>query len=80
MPWMLVTQVILSVLSHLYNTLDNFKANVTAFSVNDEQIRQIIREVNQQFNYVVCPHTATGYFARKELFRAMDNCSNCRSM
>lgn len=57
-------------LSHLYNTLDNFKANVTAFSVNDEQIRQIIREVNQQFNYVVCPHTATGFFARKELSSA----------
>ena len=54
-------------LSYLYNTLDLFKANVKAFSVSDEEIRSIVTEVNQQFDYVVCPHTATGYFARKKL-------------
>lgn len=54
-------------LSYLYNTLDDFKDNVTAYSVNDDEIRKIITEVNQEFDYVVCPHTATGYFARKEL-------------
>lgn len=58
-------------LSYLHNqSWELFKDNVNAFSVNDEQIRQIIQEVNQQYNYVVCPHTATGYFARKELSSA----------
>lgn len=54
-------------LSHLYNELDNFKANVQAFSVNDDQIRDIIAQVYRDFDYVVCPHTATGFFARIQL-------------
>ncbi len=54
-------------LSYLYNTPEAFRANVKAFSVSDEEIKEIITEVNQKFNYVVCPHTATGYFVRKKL-------------
>lgn len=50
-----------------HNDWQQFTHNVQAFSVNDDQIRQIIKEVKDSFNYVVCPHTATGYFARKEL-------------
>lgn len=49
------------------NDWQQFTNNVQAFSVNDDQIRAIIKEVKDNFNYVVCPHTATGYFARKEL-------------
>lgn len=54
-------------LSNLYNSWDNFKNNVHAFSVNDEEIRQIIANVNNKFNYVMCPHTATGYSAHQKL-------------
>jgi len=54
-------------LSYLYDNLDSFKANVKAFSVSDDIIREIIKEVNNSFDYVVCPHTATGYYARKKL-------------
>jgi len=54
-------------LSYLFNTWDNFKANVQAISVNDQQIREVIQAVNSQYNYVVCPHTATAYFARQQL-------------
>lgn len=55
-------------LSYLHNNnWEEFTQNVKAFSVNDEQIREIIKEVKDTFKYVVCPHTATGYFARKEL-------------
>ncbi len=54
-------------LSYLYDNLDSFKANVKAFSVSDDLIREIIKEVNNSFDYVVCPHTATGYYARKKL-------------
>jgi threonine synthase len=55
----------LSFLHH--NNWQEFTQNVQAFSVNDEQIREIIKEVYDEFNYIVCPHTATGYFARKQL-------------
>lgn len=54
-------------LNYLYNSIDSFKANVKAFSVNDEQIRATIIEAKNEFDYIVCPHTATGYFARKKL-------------
>lgn len=54
-------------LSYLFNTWQNFKTHVRAISVSDTQIRQIIQEVYQKFNYVVCPHTATAYFARNQL-------------
>lgn len=49
------------------NSWSDFTKNVHAFSVNDDEIRQIIKEVKDKFNYIVCPHTATGYFARKQL-------------
>lgn len=55
-------------LSYLHhNDWTEFTREIKAFSVNDEQIKAIIQEVNQKFTYIVCPHTATGYFARKEL-------------
>jgi threonine synthase len=54
-------------LSHLYPSWDSFKQNVKVFSANDEEIRQIIQEVQTKFAYVMCPHTATGYFARKQV-------------
>lgn len=49
------------------NNWEEFKDNVRSFSVNDDNIRKTIKEVKQNFNYIMCPHTATGYFARKEL-------------
>lgn len=49
------------------NNWEQFKGNVKSFSVNDDEIRSIIKEVKNEFNYIMCPHTATGYFARKQL-------------
>ena len=55
-------------LLHLHNNEhDIFTQNVTSYSVTDEQIRETIKEVKQKHNYIVCPHTATGYFVRKKL-------------
>lgn len=55
-------------LSFLYNNnWDEFKTNVKSVSVNDDEIRSTIKEVKNEFNYIMCPHTATGYFARKQL-------------
>lgn len=54
-------------LHYLFNNFDEFKANVTAFSTNDDDIRKTIKEVYQQYNTIICPHTATAYFARQKL-------------
>lgn len=54
-------------LRHLYPELTEFRNNVKSFSVNDNIIRDTIKEVKEQFDYIVCPHTATGYYARKQL-------------
>lgn len=54
-------------LRHLYANFADFKNNVKSYSVNDEIIRETIKEVKHEFNYIVCPHTATGYYARKQL-------------
>ena len=40
---------------------------MTAFSVNDEQIRNKIRQIHEQYNYIICPHTATAFHIRDQL-------------
>lgn len=54
-------------LTHLYDTHAEFKAHVRAFSCSDEAIRQAIISAYRQFNYILCPHSATAYFARQKL-------------
>ncbi len=54
-------------LRHLYANFDDFVNNVKSYSVNDDIIRQTIQEVKRDFDYIVCPHTATGYYTRKQL-------------
>ena len=39
------------------------KEKLSAFAYNDEQIKEAIAEVFEKHNYVICPHTATGYLA-----------------
>ncbi|TKC00400.1 threonine synthase [Pedobacter cryophilus] len=47
------------------NDLSALKEMLSSFAFNDEQIKKAIVEVYQTENYVVCPHTATGYLAVK---------------
>jgi threonine synthase len=54
-------------LIHLYQSWENFTKNIPVFSSDDTQIRQAIKQVHQQFNYIICPHTATAYIARQQL-------------
>jgi threonine synthase len=55
-------------LLHLHDSEHGkFTQNVNSISVSDEIIRQTIQEVKQKHNYIVCPHTATGYYARQRL-------------
>lgn len=49
-------------LTHLFD--DNFEALkqiLTGYFFDDEQTRQAMEAVYQQFDYVMCPHTAVGY-------------------
>lgn len=53
-------------LQYLFNTFDTFSQNVLAYSVSDEMIQQAIQEAYKKYRYILCPHTATGYIARKQ--------------
>lgn len=54
-------------LKHLFGSFDNFKQQVKAMSVNDESIRQTIIQIYKQYQYISCPHTATAFYAHKQL-------------
>lgn len=47
------------------NDLSALKERLSSCAFNDEQIKKAIVEVYETENYVVCPHTATGYLAVK---------------
>lgn len=47
------------------NDLSSLKEMLSSCAFNDEEIKKAILEVYQNYNYVLCPHTATGYLAIK---------------
>lgn len=49
------------------NDIEKLKQMLDAYAYNDEQIKQAITEVYNAKEYVLCPHTATGYLAVKDL-------------
>jgi threonine synthase len=54
-------------LKDLFRTFDLFKDNVTAYSVDDEDIRKTIKNVYEQYGTLICPHTATAYFVSQQV-------------
>jgi threonine synthase len=54
-------------LKDLFSTFDLFKDNATVISVSDENIRETIKKVCHEYEYIICPHTATAYFASQQL-------------
>ncbi|MCC2644309.1 MAG: threonine synthase, partial [Burkholderiales bacterium] len=52
-------------LHKLYPDFANFVANVSAYSVNDTQIRQTIKSTYEQYKVIICPHTATAIYVRE---------------
>lgn len=55
----------------LYTTYTDFKNNVTAFSVSDDEIRATIKEVYDEEGYIICPHTACGERVRRDHFASV---------
>lgn len=54
-------------LLHLFADFPAFKQEVTAIAANDNDIAQTIEQVYKQTGIILCPHTATAYFARQQL-------------
>jgi threonine synthase len=54
-------------LEYLFPDFNEFKQNVSAIQVDDQQIKQAIKQAFEQDGIMICPHTATAYFARQQL-------------
>ncbi|MGB4407083.1 MAG: threonine synthase [Sphaerochaeta sp.] len=54
-------------LFNLYDDIETFRRMVSATSVNDESIKETIKEVYKETGYVICPHTATAERVRRDL-------------
>ncbi len=48
------------------NNVEKVRDEIAAFSYNNEQTADCIKKVFNEFNYVMCPHTAVGYLAMEE--------------
>ncbi len=51
----------------LFSDYSAFKKEVVAYSVSDDQIKQTIKKMFSKYNTIVCPHTATGCWARERV-------------
>ncbi|MCC2625526.1 MAG: threonine synthase [Burkholderiales bacterium] len=56
----------------LYPNFADFVSNVSAYSVNDEQIRQTITSAYAKSKVIICPHTATAVYVRENCLDAND--------
>jgi threonine synthase len=54
-------------LSYLYPEFTDFKKQVKAISVDDSHIKETIVEVYKKYKIIICPHTATAFYARQQL-------------
>ncbi|MCR5731841.1 MAG: threonine synthase [Sphaerochaetaceae bacterium] len=56
----------------LFKSYEEMCENVSAWSVNDDEIRRTIKEVYSEEKYVMCPHTACGERVRRDHFAGED--------
>ncbi len=53
-------------IKHLFGDSDSaIRDQITGYSYTDEETRETIRDVFEEFEYLLCPHTAIGYRAAK---------------
>jgi threonine synthase len=48
------------------NDVEKVRDEIAAYSYNNEQTAECIKKVFNEFNYVMCPHTAVGYLGMEE--------------
>lgn len=58
-------------LFNLFDSYEKMKANVTSYSVNDEEIKKTIKDEYTKEGYVLCPHTACAERVRIDHFDKM---------
>lgn len=54
-------------LQHLLGDYATFKSTVRTFCTSDSEIKTEIKRVYQDYGMTICPHTATGFYARQHL-------------
>jgi threonine synthase len=57
-------------LAFLYPLFDEFKRNVKSVSASDEDIKKMIKKTYHDNGIIICPHTATAFFAREQFAAA----------
>lgn len=63
-------------LQALYPEIADFFANIKAYSVNDEQIKQTIKAVYEKSQVIICPHTATALYVQANCLDTNDKAKN----
>lgn len=54
------------VMEFFENDPDNLKSKIESFSYSDEQTVKAIKQIDEKYNYIACPHTAIAWKAAKE--------------
>ncbi len=49
------------------STIQDIKKDFEAVKINDEDTQLIIKNINDEFNFIIDPHTATGFGAAKKI-------------
>jgi threonine synthase len=59
------------------NNFDDLKKNMSSYSFTDNETKQAIQDIKQQFNYVADPHGAIGYLGCKAYLKRISSQSLC---
>ena len=51
------------------NNFETLKENITGYSFSDEQTKEALKEIYNEYNYVADPHGAVGYLGAKSYLR-----------
>ena len=54
----------------MFPTFEDFSQAVSARSVSDSEIQRTIKEVYEEDDYIICPHTACGERVRRDYFQS----------
>jgi threonine synthase len=54
------------------NELSKVQEEIAAYSFTDEQTKECIQKIYQNFGYLMCPHTAVGYLGMEQFIEEND--------
>ncbi|WP_313581589.1 threonine synthase [Chishuiella sp.] len=54
------------VMEFFENDVDNLKSKIESFSYSDKETVEAIKQIDEKYNYIACPHTAIAWKAAKE--------------